>query len=127
VPAGEIRKNMGKKIFFFASLMLLKKGVGSGSVSQRCGSGSAPKCHGPPTLVLTISICVVACIGAGEPPAGEAQRLATSQLVAGGSNHAHQGGGATASHGMSDDLVAYTGHMILRPVHSKIRPDGKMS
>jgi hypothetical protein len=27
------------------------KGVGSGSVSQRCGSGSAPKCHGSATLV----------------------------------------------------------------------------
>jgi hypothetical protein len=29
----------------------LKKGVGYGSVIQRFGSGSAPKCHGSPTLV----------------------------------------------------------------------------
>jgi hypothetical protein len=27
----------------------MKKGVGSGSISQRYGSGSAPKCHGSPT------------------------------------------------------------------------------
>jgi hypothetical protein len=43
-----------KKIFFFASLKSMKKevgsGVGSGSNSQRYGSGSAPKCHGSPTL-----------------------------------------------------------------------------
>ena len=43
-----------KNKYFFASLMLLKKGVrsgvGSGSVSQRYGS--APKCHGSPTLVV---------------------------------------------------------------------------
>jgi hypothetical protein len=25
--------------------------VGSGSISQRCGSGSEPKCHGSPTLI----------------------------------------------------------------------------
>jgi hypothetical protein len=39
--------------------MKLKKGVESGSrsrsrsisISQRCGSGSAPICHGSPTLV----------------------------------------------------------------------------
>ncbi len=43
---------------FFATFKSLKKGVGSvvgsGSVSQRCGSvsGSAPKCHGSPTLVF---------------------------------------------------------------------------
>jgi hypothetical protein len=34
----------------WGSLKSLKTGVGSGSVSQRCGSGSAPKCHGSPTL-----------------------------------------------------------------------------
>jgi hypothetical protein len=33
---------MGKKNIFFASLKSLKKGV---------GSGSAPTCHGSPTLV----------------------------------------------------------------------------
>jgi hypothetical protein len=34
----------------------LKKGVGSGSVSQRCGSGSgsAPKCHRSLILVFTV-------------------------------------------------------------------------
>jgi hypothetical protein len=38
---------------FFASLKSLKKRVrsGCGSVSQRSGSGSAPKCHGSLTLV----------------------------------------------------------------------------
>jgi hypothetical protein len=52
---------------FFASLMSLKKGVGSGaetrvgsgsgSISQRVrirGSGSAPKCHRSPTLLILI-------------------------------------------------------------------------
>jgi hypothetical protein len=49
-----IRKNIGK--FFFAHLKSLKKGVGSGvrsgsrSISQMCGSGSAPSCHRSPTL-----------------------------------------------------------------------------
>ncbi len=53
-----------KKHNFFASLKSLKKGVGSedgsgagsGSVtgSQRYGSGSAPKCHGSPTLVAAL-------------------------------------------------------------------------
>jgi hypothetical protein len=38
-----------KKIFFFASLKSMKKGVGSGSISHRYGS--APKCHGSSTLV----------------------------------------------------------------------------
>ena len=45
-----------KKNHFFASLKILKKGIGSGSISQGygrigwSGSGSAPKCHGSPTL-----------------------------------------------------------------------------
>jgi hypothetical protein len=38
---------------FFSSLKSLKKGVGSGSISQR--SGSALKCHGSPTLVFNLS------------------------------------------------------------------------
>ncbi len=37
---------------FFASLMSRKKGVGSGSVRRRYGSGSASKCHGSPTLLI---------------------------------------------------------------------------
>jgi hypothetical protein len=39
----------------FASSKSLKKGVGSGvgSVTQNCGSGSAPKCHGSPTLIIS--------------------------------------------------------------------------
>jgi hypothetical protein len=45
-----------RKKFFFAFLKSLKKGVGSGvgsgSMSPRCGS--APKCHGSPTLNLGI-------------------------------------------------------------------------
>jgi hypothetical protein len=41
------------KRYIFAPLKSLKKGVGSGSVSQRCGSGSAPKCHGSPSLIKT--------------------------------------------------------------------------
>jgi hypothetical protein len=48
-----------KKIWgkvFFASLKSLKKGVGSGFVSQRYGS--APKCHGTPTLLFTLTISV---------------------------------------------------------------------
>jgi hypothetical protein len=35
--------------YIFASLKSLKKGVGSG-----VGSGSAPNCHGSPTLVNTV-------------------------------------------------------------------------
>jgi hypothetical protein len=46
VPAGTVSY---KKIWqIFASLKSLKKGVGSG-----VGSGSAPKCHGSPTLFST--------------------------------------------------------------------------
>ncbi len=52
---------------FLASLKSLKKGVGSGvkpgPISQRCGSRSAPKCHGSPTLKSrswskTLIVCV---------------------------------------------------------------------
>jgi hypothetical protein len=41
-----------KKKFFLASLKSMKRevGSGSGSISQRYGSGSARKCHGSPTL-----------------------------------------------------------------------------
>jgi hypothetical protein len=51
VPVGKLKK-IWKKIFF-AFLKSMKKGVGSGSgsISQSYGSGSAPKCHGSPTLV----------------------------------------------------------------------------
>ncbi len=83
VPAGKLWEKCGNKIFF-ASLKSLKKGVGPGSgyisqkcgsasISQRCGSwsisqrcgcgcgsGSASKCHGSPTLqirhVLNLSL-----------------------------------------------------------------------
>jgi hypothetical protein len=56
------RKNMKKKIFF-CILKVTEEGIGSGvgsrtetktasgSSNQRCGSGSAPKCHGSPALV----------------------------------------------------------------------------
>ncbi len=44
-------KNEEKKSFF-AFLKSLKKGVGSGSISPRCGS--APKCHRSPTPNLGI-------------------------------------------------------------------------
>jgi hypothetical protein len=57
-----MKKNV-KKIFFTLSWSL-KKGVGSGvesgsgagygSISQRYGSGSAPTCHGSPTLPLRL-------------------------------------------------------------------------
>jgi hypothetical protein len=52
MPVGKLqeknmKKNMKKKIVFFASLQSMKKGVGS-------GSGSARKCHGTPTLLLNI-------------------------------------------------------------------------
>jgi hypothetical protein len=47
----------------FASLKSLKKGVGSevgsGSVSQRSGSSSAPKCHGSPALETKFTIDTV--------------------------------------------------------------------
>ncbi len=55
MPAGKLKEKNMNKIFFFASLKSLKKGVGSGtefgtgSVSKRYGS--TPKCHGSPTLV----------------------------------------------------------------------------
>jgi hypothetical protein len=49
------KKKHMKKLFFFASLKSLKKGVGSGvrsgSTSQRYGS--AQTCHGSPTLTAT--------------------------------------------------------------------------
>jgi hypothetical protein len=51
-------KNYGKKLIFSPSSKSLKRGVvgsGSGSISQRCGSGSASICHGYPTLRLTLS------------------------------------------------------------------------
>jgi hypothetical protein len=47
-------KNTGN---FFASLKSMKKGKGSGSISKRYGirgSGSAPKCHGSPTLLSKV-------------------------------------------------------------------------
>jgi hypothetical protein len=37
---------------FFATLKSLTKGVGSGYVIQRYGSGSAPKCQGSSTLLV---------------------------------------------------------------------------
>jgi hypothetical protein len=42
-------KNMKKN---FCILKFMKKGFGSGSISQGSGfgSGSSPKCHGSPTL-----------------------------------------------------------------------------
>ncbi len=48
------QKKIRKKLKKFASLKSLKKGVGSwsGSVSQRYGSGSAPKFNGTPTLLI---------------------------------------------------------------------------
>jgi len=39
---------MKKKNICFASLKSLKKGVRSGSISQRCRSGFAPKRHRSP-------------------------------------------------------------------------------
>jgi hypothetical protein len=46
------------KNIFFTSLKSLKKGVGSGVgsgfISQRYRSGSAPKCHGSPTLITAL-------------------------------------------------------------------------
>ncbi len=39
------KKKYEEKKYFFASLKSIKKGVGSG-----VGAGSAPKCHGSPTL-----------------------------------------------------------------------------
>jgi hypothetical protein len=49
-----------KKMFFFASLKSMKKEAGSGSISQRygSGSGSAPNCHGSPTLEKTQTVPV---------------------------------------------------------------------
>jgi hypothetical protein len=55
--AGKLKeKNNGKKNNFLASLKSLKKGVGSGFVSQRYGS--APKCHGSPALIgMSLKLC----------------------------------------------------------------------
>jgi hypothetical protein len=53
---------MVKKLFFciLISEKVVGSGVGSeegsGSISQRYGSGSAPKCHGSPTLVLLLDM-----------------------------------------------------------------------
>jgi hypothetical protein len=45
VPTGKLYEKYLKKIIFFASLKSLKEGV---------GSGSAPKCHGSPTLLKIV-------------------------------------------------------------------------
>jgi hypothetical protein len=56
------KKYEEEKNIFFASLKSMKKGVrsgvgsGSGSISQRYGSGSAPKCHGSPTLIFSLAV-----------------------------------------------------------------------
>jgi hypothetical protein len=42
---------MGKIFFYIFNLKSVKKGAGFGSISQRYGSGSAPKCHGSLTLL----------------------------------------------------------------------------
>ncbi len=53
------KKIWKKNIIFFASLKSLKRGVESGSISQRCGSGSAPKCSGSPgPMNLFYFICI---------------------------------------------------------------------
>jgi hypothetical protein len=58
VPPGKLKEKNMAKTNFFAYLKFLKKGVGSGVVSgsgsirQRCGSESAAKYHGSPTLVF---------------------------------------------------------------------------
>jgi hypothetical protein len=43
MPAGNILEDTEEKV-----------GSGYGSVSQRYGSGSAPKCHGSPTLLSAV-------------------------------------------------------------------------
>jgi hypothetical protein len=49
-----LRVSYKKKIDFFASLKSLKKGVRFGvGFRSGAGSGSEPKCHGSPTLVLS--------------------------------------------------------------------------
>ncbi len=47
------KKKYEKKYFFHASLQSMKKGVGFISQRYGSGSGSAPKCHGSPTLAST--------------------------------------------------------------------------
>jgi hypothetical protein len=48
------KKIQRKNIFFSPSLKSLKKGVGSGSIRQRYGYGSASKCHRSLTLLTTL-------------------------------------------------------------------------
>jgi hypothetical protein len=50
-----------KKTNFFASLKSMKKEVGSG-----VGSGSAPKCHGSPQLLIIVKNGTRAWGGRGE-------------------------------------------------------------
>jgi hypothetical protein len=52
------KKKYEEKIFYSASLKSLKKGIGSGSTSQR--SGSAPKYHGSPTLPANLKVAILA-------------------------------------------------------------------
>jgi hypothetical protein len=51
VPAGKLEENNMEKIFLASLKSLMKKEVRSGVGS---GSGSAPKCHGSPKLLLKI-------------------------------------------------------------------------
>ncbi len=56
-----------EKIIFFCSLKGVGSGVGSGSVSQSYGTGSAPKCHGSPTLIATGTYLSVAPLYSLQP------------------------------------------------------------
>jgi hypothetical protein len=63
VPVGKwvsLKKKIWKKLIFL-HFKSLKKGFGSGGDPDplmRCGSGSAPKCHGSPTLCLTVQLLI---------------------------------------------------------------------
>ncbi len=53
------QKNLKKKSFLLASWRSMTKEcsfAGSGSISQKRGSGSVPKCHGSATLRKTVSV-----------------------------------------------------------------------
>ena len=52
---------------------------------------------------LIILVGFVMCVGASQPPAGEAQGLAESQLLARDHHHPQQGGGPPATHELQEE------------------------
>ncbi len=55
-PKSNKQKNLEKIVFLLTSVLKVndEKIAGSGSISQRPGSESVPKCHGSATLALAL-------------------------------------------------------------------------